>query len=76
MSKNSPQNRDYVQYEFELLTGSEVCEASDNIDLDVDANGKLYITDRDDDQIVVLTSQATQKDKVSKMFSGHPAPST
>jgi tripartite motif-containing protein 71 len=31
-------------------------DASDNIDLDVDANGKLYITDRDDDRIVILTS--------------------
>ena len=31
-------------------------DASDNIDLDVDANGKLYITDRDDDRIVVLMS--------------------
>jgi hypothetical protein len=29
-------------------------DVSDNIDLDVDADGKTYVTDRNDDRIIIL----------------------
>ena len=30
-------------------------DSSDNIDLDVDSNGKIYLTDRNDDNIIILS---------------------
>jgi DNA-binding beta-propeller fold protein YncE len=32
-------------------------DVSDNVDLDVNSDGKIYVTDRNDDRILILPSQ-------------------
>jgi DNA-binding beta-propeller fold protein YncE len=37
------------------INAGTIFDSSDNIDLDVDSNGKIYLTDRNDDHIIILS---------------------